>query len=112
MTVYNICLGFVVSVVGCISFWLFGYAIAWSDGNCFVGWQHFAFYQLPADKLSMAFYQLIFSNTASTIVSGAVAERLNFPCYFIYAILLTGGTSALGRIFGDNQDERLCVIGR
>lgn len=38
----------------------------------------------------MAFYQLIFTNTAATIVSGAVAERLNLPCYFIYGILLSG----------------------
>ena len=41
-------------------------------------------------RYSLAFYQLIFANTASTIVSGAVAERLNLPCYFIYGFLLTG----------------------
>lgn len=34
-------------------------------------------------RFSLAFYQLIFANTASTIVSGAVAERLNLPCYFV-----------------------------
>lgn len=76
--------------VGCLSYWLFGYAIAWSEGNSFVGWNNWAFSYLPPEKFSVAFYQLIFANTASTIVSGAVAERLNLPCYFIYGFLLTG----------------------
>jgi len=66
-------------VVGCLSYWLVGFALAWSEGNAFIGWHHFAFVDLPPDKVSLAFYQLIFSNTASTIVTGAVAERFNLP---------------------------------
>jgi Amt family ammonium transporter len=42
-------------------------------------------------RYSEAFYQMIFTNTAATIVSGAVAERLNLPCYFVYGFLLSGG---------------------
>ena len=79
-----------ILVVGCTSFWLTGFALAWSEGNSFVGWNHFAFSEIPDEKVSLAFYQLIFANTASTIVSGAVAERLNLPCYFVYGTLLTG----------------------
>ncbi|XP_046454360.1 putative ammonium transporter 1 [Daphnia pulex] len=76
--------------VGCLSYWLFGYAIAWSQGNSFVGWNHWAFANLAPEKYSEAFYQMIFTNTAATIVSGAVAERLNLPCYFVYGFLLSG----------------------
>jgi ammonia channel protein AmtB len=37
-------------VVGCLSYWLFGYAIAWSQGNSFVGWNHWAFANLAPEK--------------------------------------------------------------
>ena len=77
-------------VVGCISYWLVGYAFAWSEGNPFIGWNNFAFTKLDPEKASFAFYQLIFANTASTIVTGSVAERFNLPCYFLYGVLLTG----------------------
>lgn len=40
----------IFSVVGCLSYWLFGYAIAWSQGNSFVGWHHWAFANLPPEK--------------------------------------------------------------
>lgn len=82
--------GTIDAFVGCLSYWLFGYAIAWSQGNSFVGWHHWAFANLPPEKYSEAFYQMIFTNTAATIVSGAVAERLNLPCYFVYGTLLSG----------------------
>ena len=79
-----------IAVCGGCCFWLCGYAIAWSDGNSVVGWHHFAFVGIPSDKIAMAFYQMVFANTASTIVTGAVAERLNLPCYFTYGTLLSG----------------------
>lgn len=37
-------------VVGCLSYWLFGYAIAWSDGNSFIGWNNWAFAGLAPEK--------------------------------------------------------------
>jgi len=77
-------------VIGCISFWLFGFAFSWSEGNAVIGWHHFAFADLPRETYSLALRQLIFANSASTRVNGALAERLNLPSYFLHAVLLTG----------------------
>jgi len=36
------------------------------------------------------FWQLVFAGTAATIVSGAVAERLKFPAYLMYSLVVSG----------------------
>ena len=79
-----------VSVLGAISYWLFGYAIAWGEGNSVIGWNNWAWSYLSADKLALAFNQLTFANSASTITSGSVAERLNLTSYYVYGVILTG----------------------
>lgn len=79
-----------VSVLGAISYWLFGYAIAWGEGNSVVGWNNWAWSYLSADKLALAFNQLTFANSASTITSGSVAERLNLTSCYVYGVILTG----------------------
>ncbi|XP_046459386.1 ammonium transporter 2-like isoform X1 [Daphnia pulex] len=76
--------------IGATVYWLVGYAFAYGDGNEFIGWTGFALQGVSPSKLSFWFYQTIFANTASTIVSGATAERINLPAFFIYAFLLTG----------------------
>lgn len=35
------------------------------------------------------FWQLVFAGTAATIVAGAVAERLKFPAYLIYSVVVS-----------------------
>lgn len=105
-------ISFLVStVVGCTSYWLVGYALAWGEGNSIVGWTNFALSDIPDDKVSLAFYQLIFANTASTIVSGAVAERLNLPCYFVYGFLLTGVSYPLVSRWGWEETGWLKTLG-
>lgn len=79
-----------IPVIGCISFWSIGFAFGWSEGNALIGWHHFALADLPSETYSLALRQLIFANTASTRVNGALAERLNLPSYFLHAVLLTG----------------------
>lgn len=76
--------------IGATAYWLIGYAFAFGDGNEFIGWTGFALHGVPSSKLSFFFYQTIFSNTASTITSGSVAERMAIPGFFVYSFLMTG----------------------
>ena len=45
---------------------------------------------MPACLLSKFFFQFTFAATASTLVSGALAERCNFVAYLVYCSLITG----------------------
>ena len=45
---------------------------------------------MPACLLSKFFFQFTFAATASTLVSGALAERCNFIAYLVYCNLITG----------------------
>ena len=45
---------------------------------------------MPPYLLSKFFFQFTFAATASTLVSGALAERCNFVAYLVYCSLITG----------------------
>lgn len=73
-------------------FWCFGYAIMF--GSSFIGLigtEKF-FLNVDTDMELGAFFlfQAMFCSTATTIVSGAVAERLRFDSYIIIAVLVSG----------------------
>jgi ammonium transporter len=79
----------------CISsvlFWLFGFALMFgmSAGGLF-GTTGF-FFGSAVEPWLMAFFifQLVFCGTATTIVSGVVAERMRFSGYLVVTIVLAG----------------------
>lgn len=47
---------------------------------------------MPDDFWSQWFFQFTFASTASTILSGAVAERCTFVAYMTYSALMSGWT--------------------
>ncbi|XP_031573365.1 putative ammonium transporter 1 [Actinia tenebrosa] len=77
--------------IGGMAYWLFGYAFAYgSEGNSFIGYNYFALSYVPSSVYAHWFFQFVFAATASTIVSGAMAERTEFRSYIVYSIFLTG----------------------
>ncbi|KAL3841510.1 hypothetical protein ACJMK2_019644 [Sinanodonta woodiana] len=81
----NVCDSFICGV----SYWLFGFAFAYGEGNQFIGYTHFAITDLPANRYGYFFFQFTFTATAATIVSGAMAERCEFMAYFIFSFIMT-----------------------
>jgi len=46
--------------------------------------------RIPAESyFATWFFQYVFAATSATIVSGAVAERVQFVCYVIYSFTIT-----------------------
>ncbi|CAG5135011.1 unnamed protein product [Candidula unifasciata] len=73
-----------------VAYWTVGYAFAYGEGNEFIGWNHFATSDLPSNKFAYFFYEFVIASTASTIVSGAVAERCEMVAYLVYSFVITG----------------------
>lgn len=84
---------FVDFCVGGLAFWIFGFALMYGRGeytNPFFGAGDFFVEAEVTDPLmpqvfSFLFIQISFATKATTIVSGAVAERFKFTAYILYA---------------------------
>ena len=93
----NIMIKNVVDItLGGIMFWAFGYGLGFGQSeyaNEFIGFGDFFFDvdTSPSDgwKSANYFFQLTFSTTATTIVSGALAERCRFRAYCLFALMNT-----------------------
>ncbi len=93
---------YVVFAVSTVAFWTVGFALMFGNGNPFIGLTGFvpslingsaSFSALDWTSVPMAakfFFQLVFAGTAATIVSGAVAERIKFGSFIVFAAALTG----------------------
>ena len=97
--------------IGSISFWLFGFSLMFGpqiiegfgigkifgEGNMSLP-EFFDSNQLPSPTMyGFFFFQTVFAATATTIASGAMAERTKFISYLFYSFLMT---SIIYPIFG------------
>lgn len=77
--------------ISVLLFWIIGYGLMF--GNSIAGWigiDHFFLDAAEQPELIAFFvFQAMFCGTATTIVSGAVAERLKFGAYILIAILVS-----------------------
>ncbi len=94
----NIMMKNVVDVVlGGFTYWLFGYGLSFGRGewtNPFIAIGDFMvdptiFDPLMGQIFTAFFFQLSFATTATTIVSGAIAERFNFHAYCLFSLVNT-----------------------
>jgi len=85
--------------LGGVAFWFFGFGLGFGPNthgtNRMSGASNYFFWNLiDVDKEGMTyaqlFFQMSFATTATTIVSGAVAERVNLKAYIIFAVINTG----------------------
>jgi len=85
--------------VGAIAYMLFGYAFSFGDGGSFIGGSKFGLVGFDSgttvedcfsSEFSFWFFQFSFAAASSTIVSGAIAERVKFQAYLLVAGIVTG----------------------
>ncbi|ESO88327.1 hypothetical protein LOTGIDRAFT_126447, partial [Lottia gigantea] len=83
-------------ICGGLTYWMFGYGFSFGDDepytNPFCGWGKF-FVKASEEELgwvySKFFFQASFATTATTIVSGAMAERTKLESYIVFSMLNT-----------------------
>ena len=101
-------------------FWLFGFALMFGEtAGGWIGTSHFftAVGQNAGWLAAFFLFQAMFVGTATTIVSGAVAERMRFGGYAAFAVLLSGliypifGHWCWGGIFDESQKGWLEALG-
>ncbi|KAK4884898.1 hypothetical protein RN001_001169 [Aquatica leii] len=94
----NIMMKNVVDIVlGGLTYWMFGYALSYGRSplsNPFISFGDFCVDPHIDDPMKGAIYtaflfQMSFATTATTIVSGAMAERCNFKAYCLFSFLNT-----------------------
>ncbi|KAJ9598650.1 hypothetical protein L9F63_010665, partial [Diploptera punctata] len=84
-------------VLGGLTYWMFGFALSFGNGpytTPFMGVGNFFVDPEVTDPLmgptfAAFLFQLSFATTATTIVSGAMAERCNFKAYCLFSLINT-----------------------
>ena len=74
--------------VGAITYWAFGFALAYG-GTTIGGFLAYGNFFLEGDSLTY-FFQVVFAATAATIVSGDVADRTKFSAYLMFQPFICG----------------------
>lgn len=93
--------------IGGLVFWLFGFGLMFGlNQTGWVGLSYFMPDALDDWHWNLLFFQMMFAATATTIASGAMAERIHFMAYVVSAIIVSGviypifGSWAWGGLFG------------
>jgi len=79
-------------VIGTLTFWILGFGIMFGSRNGFFGgidWFSQNTYRTDMPDMAFLIFQTVFAATASTIVSGAMAERTKFNAYLMYSAMIT-----------------------
>jgi Amt family ammonium transporter len=89
-TVNVIMKNFCDTATSTLGFWLVGYGLMFgANPTGWLGTSDFALQSHDGAKMMNLFYQVMFAATSSTIMSGAVAERMRFAAYLIGATVTT-----------------------
>ncbi|CAN7980259.1 unnamed protein product, partial [Ixodes pacificus] len=83
-------------ILGGLSYWVFGFGLQHGEDRgttLFSGIGYFLVDSSGTEDMGLVFtkfiFQLSFSTTATTIVSGAMAERTNYNAYCVFSLLNT-----------------------
>ena len=97
---------YIDACVGALVFWLIGFGLMFGvNPTGWVGLSHFAPNNLDGWHWTMLFFQMMFAATATTIASGAMAERIHFIGYIVCTIFVSAliypifGSWAWGSLF-------------
>ncbi|WP_407307983.1 ammonium transporter [Acinetobacter sp.] len=92
--------------LGGLVFWLVGFGLMFGvNTSGWIGTTHFAPNVMEDWHWNLLFFQMMFAATATTIASGAMAERIHFIAYVVSAAVVSGliypifGSWAWGSIF-------------
>jgi Amt family ammonium transporter len=98
--------------VGALTYWAFGFALAYGGSTLggFLAYGDFLFFDDRA-LASTWLFQVVFAATAATIISGAVAGRVKFSAYLIYTPFITGLIYPIVTHWVWNSDGWLAKLG-
>lgn len=97
--VHVLAMNYLIIAVTTLAFWTFGFGIMFGNGNGFMGLTGFfpslldktQFTALTGSGVAVSalfFFQMVFADTAGTILSGVIAERMKLSAYVLFAFIM------------------------